>query len=95
MHKLESARAEMNAAMKDLKDYQGRIPPIPLMFFAPRRFCRYHGTEKKIKWIRAIHDHKTGKAKTYYVYYKCPHWFCVMNCEANGTEYFSAPELPK
>lgn len=61
---------------------------IPLMFFAPIRYCRYHGSKRYTKYIRAMHDPKTGKVEAYRVYYKRPHWFCVMNCEENGTEWF-------
>lgn len=62
-------------------------------FVPPPRFCRYHGERKYVKNIQKLFNPKTGNMYCLSVYYKCPKWFCVINCEENGTEYFNVPDV--
>jgi hypothetical protein len=56
----------------------------------PDRFCRVHGVKLNPKELGGVYNEEDGKREWHRVYYKCPRWFCVQNCEANGVEWIRA-----
>lgn len=58
----------------------------------PDRYCLWHGDKLYIADEYMLFDEDTGEPDMHIVYYKCPRWFCTMNCRANGEKYFAVKQ---